>query len=611
MSPAIDRRGTLLSVALIAVTGLTLLSQGWRRWTHVIIDYGRELYVPWRLSAGEVLYRDLAYFNGPLSPYLNSLVFRLFGASYTTLVLFNIALLAFCTTLLYRLLGRLTDRLTATVGCVVFLVIFGLADLTGFGNYNFVTPYSHEMTHATLLSLAVFILLGSCLVHPSRFRLVALGALLGLLFLTKAEFFLAAGVAVTAGFACMRMGTREGPSPCPSEAVDRQGDVKATPIWMVSGLILPPLSAWLLLVMAMSPTKALQGTLGSWPYVFLDELTELLFYQKGLGSDAPGENLRKMMTWLGIHACLFGPVLLAARYLPPASRRRWWVTLAAGSWTGGLLVLVAPRFDFTDLPRPLPIVLIAAITIAGVPLLRHQAARGLEAKTSIFLAYEVFALVLLAKMALHPRFQNYGFALALPATMVIVVLLLHRIPGWIDGGGGNGPTFRVAALVFLLLTALAFFWPSVLVYRTKNLQYGHGADMYRVQDRYVVMQQLLDRLPSLVGPDETLLALPEGAMLNFQTRRRNPTPHFNFMPPELIMFGEENIIEALDRNPPDVIVLIKRRTIEYGFESIGDGYGETLMRWVGDRYTIVETVEDPALWGQNFGKALILRRVQE
>ena len=73
---------------------------------------------------------------------------------------------------------------------------------------------------------------------------------------------------------------------------------------------------------------------------------------------------------------------------------------------------------------------------------------------------------------------------------------------------------------------------------------------------------------------------------------------------------EENIIAALDRNPPDVIVLIKRRTIEYGFESIGDGYGEALMRWVGDRYPIVESVENPALWGENFGKALILRRAQ-
>ena len=31
-----------------------------------LIDFGRELYVPWRITEGDVLYRDVAYFNGPV-----------------------------------------------------------------------------------------------------------------------------------------------------------------------------------------------------------------------------------------------------------------------------------------------------------------------------------------------------------------------------------------------------------------------------------------------------------------------------------------------------------------------------------------------------------------
>ena len=192
----------------------------------------------------------------------------------------------------------------------------------------------------------------------------------------------------------------------------------------------------------------------------------------------------------------------------------------------------------------------------------------------------------------------------------MVVLLLARIPQWMEARHGNGQVVRVSGLVLCCLVGLAFFWPSVLVYQSKHLPFGFGADRFEVQDRYVVMQRLLDRLPDLMAPDETLLALPEGAMLNFQLRRPNPTPHYNFMPPELIMFGEDNIIASLDADPPDVIILIKRSTMEYGFQTIGDGYGEALMRWVSQRYPVAETVEDPALWGENFGKALILRRAQ-
>ena len=45
----------------------------WRKWPDVLPDFGRELYAAWQLSAGKTLYTDVAYFKGPLSPFLNAL----------------------------------------------------------------------------------------------------------------------------------------------------------------------------------------------------------------------------------------------------------------------------------------------------------------------------------------------------------------------------------------------------------------------------------------------------------------------------------------------------------------------------------------------------------
>ena len=64
--------------------------QTWRRWPDLLIDFGRELYVPWQLASGAVLYEDIAYFNGPLSAYWNALLFRWFGPSLLTLVVANL-----------------------------------------------------------------------------------------------------------------------------------------------------------------------------------------------------------------------------------------------------------------------------------------------------------------------------------------------------------------------------------------------------------------------------------------------------------------------------------------------------------------------------------------
>ncbi len=62
----------------------------WGTWIDVLVDFGVQLYVPWRLVAGEVLYRDIAHYTGPLSIYYNALAFRVGGVSLLTLVIANL-----------------------------------------------------------------------------------------------------------------------------------------------------------------------------------------------------------------------------------------------------------------------------------------------------------------------------------------------------------------------------------------------------------------------------------------------------------------------------------------------------------------------------------------
>src|SRR5713101_3014133 len=98
---------------LVAAVAATMLAVTWSRWADPLVDFGRELYVPWQLVRGRVLYADVAYLNGPLSPYLNALWFRLFGVGIRTLVLCNVAIVAAIVVLLYRLLEQRSDRLAA------------------------------------------------------------------------------------------------------------------------------------------------------------------------------------------------------------------------------------------------------------------------------------------------------------------------------------------------------------------------------------------------------------------------------------------------------------------------------------------------------------------
>ena len=148
----LSKWGPAISIG-IAFTALFVWS--WGRWGDPITDLGRELYVPWRLAQGEVLYRDIAYFNGPLSPYFNAVWFGLFGPGVWTLVSVNCGVLIGMLAMMFYIVQYIADRFSATVFCIFFLCIFAFGVIMPGGNFTYLLPYSHEMTHGVFLLLGL------------------------------------------------------------------------------------------------------------------------------------------------------------------------------------------------------------------------------------------------------------------------------------------------------------------------------------------------------------------------------------------------------------------------------------------------------------------------
>jgi len=262
-----------------------MLAWTWGTWPNVLVDFGRELYVPWRLTEGEVLYRDIAYFNGPLSPYLNALWFRLFGVGLRTLVACNGLLLVGLVAMLYALLTRVSDRVGATAACLLFVTVFAFSQIDAIGNDNYLTPYSHEVTHGLLLSLAALLGFTRYRVRPLTAAATS-GFALGLVWLTKAEIFAATGAALAVAFALTWWSERR-----------LQGPVLASLGVLVAAALCPPVLALALLSLAMPTGDALTGILGSWPSVFEPQLTGQYFYRATLGILDVEANLRELLEW--------------------------------------------------------------------------------------------------------------------------------------------------------------------------------------------------------------------------------------------------------------------------------------------------------------------------
>ena len=82
MAQAEGRRRVCCAAAALPFAVFALLALiSWNRWLEPYVDSGRELMVPWRVSQGERLYRDVEFHHGPLAPFLGAASDRVFGRS--------------------------------------------------------------------------------------------------------------------------------------------------------------------------------------------------------------------------------------------------------------------------------------------------------------------------------------------------------------------------------------------------------------------------------------------------------------------------------------------------------------------------------------------------
>ena len=150
------RRGQIKWPVLLAVADplsilglyIYLLAHSWLRWMDPMVDFPRDLYLAWRVSEGDLLYKTLANWYGPLAQLVEGSAFKLFGVGIDTIIWSNIALTAVVVILLRDLFQTLGNRLSGWLAAVVFLAVFAFGHYMANANYNFIAPYVAQSTYS-------------------------------------------------------------------------------------------------------------------------------------------------------------------------------------------------------------------------------------------------------------------------------------------------------------------------------------------------------------------------------------------------------------------------------------------------------------------------------
>ncbi len=558
--------GSYLGPIIVALVFLAMTFIIWNRGPDPVLDFGREVYIPWRINSGDVLYRDIEYFNGPFSPYVNALVFRIFGTSLQTITTVNLLIVILATVLLYRLLLRASDHVGATAGSCAFLICCALAHRTGIANFNFITPYSHELTHGLVMSLAMI----ACLIRPPKPLWSALaGLLLGCIFLTKAEVFLAAGITALIGFCVAHWVIR---------ARSRQLAINIA-CFVVAAMV-PVILAFALLAHASTTTTALHGLAGSWPWVGDSRLMQLPYFRSLLGTEHLGQNLLSTLTWMCVYAAI---VLIAWGIATLEPKRALLSSFITAIGFAAIVLGASPWIHWDTFLRPLPFVLLIAFVWFSRNLWRCTSDVSVRQTILLRILLVLFGGLMLAKMAFNVSLLHYGFGLAMPGLVVFVVAMVSWLPRIV---GLPLRFISIGLLVAMLIVHAQITWKNS---QTMFVPVGTGSDSFFADGRGAALDQLLDDLQS-IPKEKTLTMMPEGLIANYLSRRVNPSRYSQFTPPNLIMYGEDKMLANLKARPPDYIGLVHIRNVEYGAPFFGKDYGRDIARWVKQNYHEVHLI---------------------
>jgi len=575
----IDRRDgpwLLVSTASLAVG----LAASWQRWGNPLVDCGREMNQPLRLLEGQRLYADVSHIYGPLAPYLNALLYRLFGVHLAVLDAHGLIATVVILGLTYWISRQIMGRAAATGAT---LGVTWLCALKQSGNY--VLPYAYAAVDGCALGLGALALSMRFVQNGRMWLLASAGGLAGVACLAKTEMGVAAAAVVVAAALVRSAGHANR---------GRSLVVGLTPTFLLIAL----------------GYGALAGQVGWRTLVYENYLLPLrlpqalVFYNRRMfGFDEPLRSLAQMLAislrlalicvlTLCLALCL---VRRAAAEEHRAARVR---TLVRMLWiTAVLLIGVAATWQVTEWDKG-PFLAVPFLLVATLLFSRQRAReRGrrigrIAGRSAELMIVSAFALATLARTLLRVRSGGAYSSYLLPAAIVIFVYAWTCLLPLVMPDGATRRATRRLTLMFVFGWLIATAAITISRYN-KHFNYvlttPHGTMRVR-PDLGIAFEQAMAFIGEHSRRGDAVAVLPEGTALDFFTDRRNPLNE-EITTPGLL--DEPRAIRRLAETRTPLVLITNRPTEEFGAPAIGRDYYQTLMRAVELDYNVC------GLFGEN------------
>lgn len=538
----------------------------------MLVDCGREAYIPDAMLKGQVLYQDILNVYGPLSYQINASLYLLLGISLDTLFMAGLIQTLVILATLY-----LIFRIFASQAISISLVFFIMASCVySVWICNYIFPYSYAMLYA----LGFFLLSVLLCLYSYKYHLPEMGVLscffMGMSLACKYEYsFYCIFLFIFLGF--LRWKAK---------------------YWIGSILAfvsIPCLSFLVLFGQGLTWNSFLEAMNIFWQLPQLKSIQ--IFYKETVGLFYDQEifsiNVKNLLEF-GYNACLAigliyilllfvsNPWLKSRKLSLPRYCQIFILLLATWLFPFSWISEISYVYSFSWLPAVHAIVFVFLLCLGYY----QKAWKNWDAHKKLFLGFYFMSFLSGYKGFFFLNLSVYG-TYSLPLLLFsLVVFLVEFFPQFFPFL--NKKIWQAAWAVFFFFLGISFALFNLQKAYLENV-YPFATErgtIYGTEDLAFTFSKAYEYLKENCDARSWFLVIPEGHILNFASDRFSHPRYHSLIPPYVELMGEENIVKSLMHCPPDYIVVHNMELDSYGFRSIGRDFALKIYRFIQENYKV-------------------------
>lgn len=202
------------------------------------------------------------------------------------------------------------------------------------------------------------------------------------------------------------------------------------------------------------------------------------------------------------------------------------------------------------------------------------------------------------KCILNISFNSYG-TYFFPLIFICCILYFSEIAINTDKEGKIG--IRMLFFLFMCILIALFSLSNIdrqkLIFTDIKFPFYKG-ELYPEKMYANSVLQSIRYIKQNTQEEDKILVLPEGAMINFFTDRKSHNKFYYLIPPNIEVFGEENIVKELEKDLPEYLVIQPMSFTNFNETYFCESFGTKICNLIPKYY------EKPLVFGNDFWIAI-------